>query len=545
MKDERAQGSADSTIVTGSPLPAWDDVDPTPAAAPGEWLGHPRLAAAADSPPPQLVRTVNLLDVPEHSLSGPEDVEGIADFLLARAREGLSDLFAHQDYDTCSGEGEEWARAIAEHQTGIPYTMPAYFFDGPQSKIARAIVDDGRYPLAGQCQQSVTTALCMGGWDGGAQGDVGAGIDAQPAAAKLGVGWTKVPLVLADWPDDLWDQVTVGACLFWSAPCPMTRNGETCHGSFHVPGCGRGSGHVAMVIRKHPSERKWQLWDTTTSFNDPVTHPAAAKGARMLWESHWWSWITKTLTGGLWQFRGVARMEGLDTLRAALKPRGRCRLLLRRRRDGKLVYRSAWMSMEQEGLPISWLLRSMRGAPFFDEIEAMWCVNSACDKPTATTPDNRPLLDVFCDARGNARMSWTPLQGLHNRPHVADWSPMAPFGASSAVESPPASSPTPDPDSALVSELFSSEPAIQKVIAKKAAALVRGARGPAVTALQTALLQLGYDIPGGADGDLGAGTVACVKAFQAQQALPITGIADATMLEALDAALASGGPCVQ
>ena len=79
-------------------------------------------------------------------------------------------------------------------------------------------------------------------------------------------------------------------------------------------------------------------------------------------------------------------------------------------------------------------------------------------------------------------MSWTPLQGLHNRPHVADWSPMAPFGASSAVESPPASSPTPDPDSALVSELFSSEPAIQKVIAKKAAALVRGARGPAVDA---------------------------------------------------------------
>ena len=47
MKDERAQGSAGSTIVTGSPLPAWDDVDPTPAAAPGEWLGHPRLAAAA------------------------------------------------------------------------------------------------------------------------------------------------------------------------------------------------------------------------------------------------------------------------------------------------------------------------------------------------------------------------------------------------------------------------------------------------------------------------------------------------------------------
>jgi len=540
MIDERSQGIAGSTTVTESPLPAWDDVDPTPAAPPEEWLSTGN-DAAEEAPPPQLVRTVNLLDVPEHNLSGPEDVDGIADFLLARAREGLGDLFAHQDYDTCSGEGEDWARTIAEHQTGIPYTMPAYFFDGPQTKIARAIVDAGRYPLAGQCQQSVTTALCIGGWDSGAHGDVGAGIDAQPTAARLGTGWTKVPLVLADWPDDLWEQVTVGSCLFWSAPCPMTRNGKTCSGNFHVPGCGRGSGHVAMVIRKHPSERKWQLWDTTTSFNDPVTHPTAAKGARLLWESHWWCWITKTLSGGLWQFRGIARIGGLDALRAALKPRGRCRLLLRRRSDSKLVYRSAWRSMEQEGLPISWLLRSMRGAPFHDQLEAMWCINSVCDRPTTTTPDNRPLLDVFCDANGNARMSWTPRQGLHNRPHVADWSPVAPFGASPLAEEAPA----PDGGGALLSSLFSGELAVQKIISREAPSLVRGARGPAVMALQTALLQLGYDIPGGADGALGAGTVNGVKAFQAKQEITATGIADAETLLALDGELARGVPCVQ
>lgn len=494
-----------------------------------------------EAPPPQLVRTVNLLAVPEHSLSGPEDVEGIAGFLLDRARESLDDIFDHQDYNTCSGESEEWARAIAEHQTGIPYTMPVYFCDGPQKKIARAIVDAGRYPIVGQCQQSVTTALCIGGWDSGAHGDVGAGIDAQPVAAQLGAGWTEVPFVLADWPDDLWEHVTVGSCLFWSAPCPMTKNGTTCRGKVHVPGCGRGSGHVAMVIRKHPSERRWQLWDTTTSFSDPVMHPAAARGARLLWESHWWSAIPQTLSGSLWQFRGIARIEGLGTLRAALKPRGRCRLLLRRRRDSKLVYRSEWISMEKEGLPISRLLRSMRGAPFFDQLEAMWCINSACDKPTAATPDNRPLLDVFCDANGNAKMSWTPHQGLHNRPHVADWSPVAPLGKSFGAEGPPAR----DTGSALLSELFSREVALQKIIAREAPALRRGARGPAVMALQTALLQLGYDIPGGADGSLGAGTVTGVKAFQATQEITPTGIADAETLVALDGELVRGVPCVQ
>jgi hypothetical protein len=180
-----------------------------------------------------------------------------------------------------------------------------------------------------------------------------------------------------------------------------------------------------MVIRKHPSERKWQLWDTTTSFNDPVTHRAAAKGARMLWESHWWPFIPPTLSSGQWLFRGIARIDGLGTVKSELKPRGRARLLLRSRSDGKLLYRSEWMSMEDEALPISWLLRSLRGAPFHDRIEPTWCINSKSSAPTRSAPDNRPLLDISCDPKGNARMSWSPAQGLHNRPHQTDWTPPA------------------------------------------------------------------------------------------------------------------------
>lgn len=390
-------------------LPAWEDMDTNPATPPDEWIARP-VAFADDEPPPQIIRTVNLLDIPEHDLRGPEDLDGIADFLLSRAQEGIDDIFYHEDYDTAGDDTEDWARAIAEHQTGIPYTMPAYFYGG-QAQVAKDIVEGSRYPIMGQCQQSVTTALILGGWDGGPYGDVGAGTDAQPAAARRGQGWTDVPKVLADWPDDLWEEVTVGSCLFWSAQGPA----------------GVGSGHVALVIRKHPDERKWQLWDTTTSFNDPVPHPGAAKGARMLWESHWWPFIPATLSGGRWLFRGIARIDDLGEVRSDLKPRGRTRLLLRNRSNGKLLYRTEWTSMEDEGLPISWLLRSMRGAPFHDQIEATWCINSLSDKPTANSPDNRPLLDITCDPRGNARMSWVPAQGLHNRPHRMDWVPAAAF----------------------------------------------------------------------------------------------------------------------
>lgn len=411
----------------------WLDVAFSAPEPPPDWTDE--LASFADSiTPPQLVRIVNLLPLPGHALA-IDDPEGIADFVLARAREGVADVFAHEDYglftnddlyeNTEGLETEDWARAVAEHQTGIPYTQPAYFYGGGQKAVATAIRDAGRYPLAGQCQQSATTALCLGGWDGGPYGDIGSGIGSQPFCAKLGEGWTpdelkaqsapgKTGLVLADWSDALWNAIRPGTCLFWSAPCPFTKDGETCGGGKHVVGCGMGSGHVAVVLRKHPSERKWQLWDTTTSFSDPTTHPAAVKGARMLWESHWWGYIPQIMQGGAWHFRGLGHIEGIGrTVVENPRPRGRCRLILRRRKDGALLHRTPWLSMEEENLPISWLLRSMRGVPHFDTIDATWCVDSPGDGPQKPP---LPLLDLGCDAKGNAQMRWTPVQGSHKRP---------------------------------------------------------------------------------------------------------------------------------
>jgi hypothetical protein len=410
-------------------MPPWEDLIYLAPEPPPGWVPDP--TSFDDTPPPQLIRTVNLLPIPDHGLSGPDDVQKIADFILERAREGIGDIFEHEDYGGLDCPTEPWARVIAEHQTGIPYTQPVYFYDGSQKRVASAIVESGRYPLVGQCQQSVTTALCLGGWDGGVYGDIGSGIDAQPFCARAGKGWTEVPPILRDWPEELWEEVAVGSCLFWSAPCPMTKDGKTCRGNAHVPGCGNGSGHVVMILRKHPTLRKWQLWDTQTSFVDNAVHLAAAKGARMLWESHWWEWIPMPMPNG-WVFRGIGRLDGLGELRPDPKPRGRCRLLLRRRSDRSLLYRSAWLSMEEEGLPIAWLLRSLRGAPFFKEIEAMWCINSAREAPTQNAPDNRPLLDCIVDAEGNAKIFWNPKSGLHDRANIKDWSGAQPFIVRSA-----------------------------------------------------------------------------------------------------------------
>ncbi|AUX42475.1 uncharacterized protein SOCE26_039080 [Sorangium cellulosum] len=444
-------------------LPPWEDVEMEPATPPEAWLARPHALFGPTDAPPQLVRTVNLLRVPEHDIPGPDHVDRIAELLFARARQGLGDVFAHPDYAGFDGPAEAFARAVAEHQTGVPYTQPVYFY-GSQARVAKAVADTGYYPLVGQCQQAVTTALCFYGWDGGALGDIGSGLDAQPACARLGQGWTQVPLVLEQLPDDLWEQITVGSCLFWSAPCPMKKAGATCAGAQHVVGCGRGSGHVAMVLRKHPTERAWQLWDTTTSFNDPARHAAVAKGSRMLWESHWWPWIPSTLSGGAWAFRGIARPGSLGSLRAQLAPRGRARLLLRRRSDRKLLFRSAWFSMEQERLPVSWLFRALRGAPFHETVEPTFCINSAWDGPR----DNRPLLDCSCDPRGNATMSWRPSQGLHDRPGRSDWSPDAPYsaGGGAPAKRPTDSTPAPAPPAgALSSGLLAGRPELQRIAA--------------------------------------------------------------------------------
>ncbi|UQA63405.1 peptidoglycan-binding domain-containing protein [Polyangium aurulentum] len=569
-----AAGAAPGTGI----FAPWVDLLPEPAKPPEQWLKYVKqMPVDPNDRPPQLVRTVNLLPAPAHGISSPDDVHAIADFILKRARQGIGDIFAHPDYASASGPGEAWARAIAEHQTGIPYTQPAYFYDGGQSEVTQQLVTRGRYPLAGQCQQSVTTALAMGGWDGGKWGDIGSGIDAQPYCASLGEGLTDVPPVLAEFSDALWNSIGIGSCLFWSAPCPTTRDGQTCGGSSHAPGCGKGSGHVAMVIRKHPKLRKWQLWDTTTSFNDPLTHAAAGQGARMLWESHWWDWIPQTLSGGSWVFRGIARIKGLGQLRAGLRPRGRARLLLRRRGDDKLLFRSPWLSLEKENLPVSWLLRSLRGAPFHAEIEPTWCINSARDVPGPNAPDNRPLLDCTCTAEGHARMSWKPQQGLHNRPRVSDWSPEEAYAEKAAPKPPPpapvplnevplelgigspakpkskspgkppaAPAPAPAPSGGapgsgvFASALLRGEPALAP-IAQGKGSLEKGERGDAVKALQVGLVALGLPVPGGADGVFGKGTTEAVKRFQGDHGLGVDGVVGKATVHALDKALLAQG----
>jgi len=488
-----------------------------------------------DTPPPQLVRTVNLLPIPDHGLSGPDDVDGIAEAILRRAREGIDDIFAHEDYAGFESEPTEaWARAIAEHQTGIPYTMPAYFY-GAQKKVAESIVTRGRYPLVGQCQQSVTTALCIGGWNGGTYGDIGAGKDAQPFCSRLGQGWKNVPLDLKKWSDELWDEVKVGSCLFWSD--------ET-----------NGSGHVVMVIRKHPTDRKWQLWDTGTSFHDPSKHTAAAKQARMLWESHWWDYIPPRMSTD-WVFRGIGLIHGLGEVKRDLKPRGQARLLLTRRSDKKLLFRSEWIDMEAEGLPITWLLRALRGAPFSDQIEAKFCVNSPSGQ-VRNFPKGAPLLDCIADPRGNASMtwSWQWKQGYHDRKDAAAWQPDAPYRegragspkatANAAAAPAQKASVRPEEDSPYDDE---EEPILRSAplrgvaefqrIAAGQGSLAQGARGAGAKALQQALISLHIQVPGGADGIFGKGTAEAVKKLQTQAGLDATGVVDAETVKALDARL--------
>jgi hypothetical protein len=538
----------------------WEDVDFSEHQPPADWI---RGAQSFDdaSLPPQIVRTVNVLPIPEHSLD-EDDVQGIADFLVERAKEGIGDIFELEDYyqlpEFAEASGAElFARAIAEHQTGIPYTQPVYFYPGGQKAVAAAVASAGRYPLVGQCQQSVTTALCIGGWDGGTYGDIGSSLGAQRYCAKLGKGWTQDDLkarskrggsglVLADWSDELWNEIEVGACLFWSAPCPMTKDGQTCAGSSHVAGCGMGSGHVAMVIRKHPTARKWQLWDTQTSFVDPAAHPAAQSGARMLWESHWWEYVPESVARGAWPFRGIGAIAGIgrDVL-SSLAPRGRCRLILRRRSDKTLLHRSEWMSMESEGLPISWLLRSLRGAPHADAIEPTWVIDSPGEdskKPAL------PLLDCTCDAKGNAKMAWTPNQGSHQRAIPATvWSPAAPYpdaGATAATAAKAAPAEAREPAEApqatagaLQNPPLAGRSALDGILAGRAAALQRGSKGDGVKAVQEALMALDYEVPGGADGIFGAGLESAVKAFQQAKELGADGKVGKGTLRALDEAL--------
>src|SRR6185503_925 len=90
------------------PPPEWQDLSFSEPEPPEDWVPGPRNFD--DHAPPQLIRTVNLLPIPEHGLAA-DDIQGIADTILARAREGIGDIFSHEDYDGHEAETEAWARA--------------------------------------------------------------------------------------------------------------------------------------------------------------------------------------------------------------------------------------------------------------------------------------------------------------------------------------------------------------------------------------------------------------------------------------------------
>ncbi|MNK64515.1 putative peptidoglycan binding domain protein [compost metagenome] len=72
-------------------------------------------------------------------------------------------------------------------------------------------------------------------------------------------------------------------------------------------------------------------------------------------------------------------------------------------------------------------------------------------------------------------------------------------------------------------------------------ALTKGAKSEGVKALQTALLDLGFGLPSGADGAFGNELKRALEGFQSSQGLPMTGELDAKTLKALDAVAPAAG----
>jgi lipoprotein-anchoring transpeptidase ErfK/SrfK len=84
----------------------------------------------------------------------------------------------------------------------------------------------------------------------------------------------------------------------------------------------------------------------------------------------------------------------------------------------------------------------------------------------------------------------------------------------------------------LVNPRFGSHDDLLGVLAGQP--ITRGAKGEGVKAVQTALLDLGFGLPSGADGAFGNELTLALKGFQSSQGLPMTGELDATTLKILD-----------
>ncbi|HEY9900036.1 MAG TPA: L,D-transpeptidase family protein [Pantanalinema sp.] len=79
---------------------------------------------------------------------------------------------------------------------------------------------------------------------------------------------------------------------------------------------------------------------------------------------------------------------------------------------------------------------------------------------------------------------------------------------------------------------FSDSPELRAAMAGQPLRL--GAKGEGMKAVQTALLDLGFGLPAGADGAFGAQTATALRNFQASQGLPRTGELDAGTMRSLD-----------
>lgn len=108
----------------------------------------------------------------------------------------------------------------------------------------------------------------------------------------------------------------------------------------------------------------------------------------------------------------------------------------------------------------------------------------------------------------------------------------APAGAASGQASAGPAAPPPDP---LLAPLFQGIPELSALMAG-GHAFRRGDRGKAVEAIQLALIALGVEVRGGADGIFGSGLEAALKDFQEKHGLGADGIAGRATLRALDAA---------
>jgi hypothetical protein len=124
----------------------------------------------------------------------------------------------------------------------------------------------------------------------------------------------------------------------------------------------------------------------------------------------------------------------------------------------------------------------------------------------------------------------TPVAAAH--PAAA---PSAPVAHPAAAPAAPAA-PVAPAESVLRNAPIAGQPDLEAAAAGKSA-IRSGARGAGVKALQEALIALGIDVPGGADGAFGPGLEGAVKAFQAKHGLGADGVVGRGTLAALDASL--------